>query len=152
MERWCVLHGLAGGSRGGGGAARPARQSPREWLAKAEEPDECVLTAGLTSGMLRVNSSALGEQGGQEDTGRESCQALEDRAQLSEGTKALVSAISLSHHPAKIPKGTSSRHRTCLHCTNAQRCASVDPSLRGVCLPPRAAGPLPQGTTDAKAS
>ena len=45
------------------------------------------------------------------------------------GTKALARAISLTHPPAKIPKGTSSCHGTCLHRANTQRCASVDPSL-----------------------
>ena len=106
MERWCVLHGLAGGSQRGGGAARPARQSPRDWLAKAEGPD-CMSSDGqrdLTSGMLKVNSSALREWGGQEDTRRESCSAPEDRAQLSRGTKALASAISLSHPQPKFQR------------------------------------------------
>ena len=71
MERGFTLHGLAGGSRLGGGS----RQSPRVWLAKAEGLD-CVNSDSqqdLTSGMLKVNSSALGEQGGQEDNRRESC-------------------------------------------------------------------------------
>ena len=71
----CVLHGLVGGSQGNGGAARPARRNPRVWLAKAEGLD-CVSShrqQDLTSGMLKVNSSALREQGGQEDAGRESC-------------------------------------------------------------------------------
>ncbi|XP_046932432.1 uncharacterized protein LOC124509884 [Lynx rufus] len=35
------------------------------------------------------------------------------RTDLGGGTKELVGAISLSHPPAEIPKGTSSRHRTC---------------------------------------
>ena len=68
------------------------------------------------------------------------------------GTKALGSTISLSHPPAEIPKGTSSRQRPCLHRANAQRCASVDPSLRWVCLPLGVAGPLLQGTTYGKVS
>ena len=75
VERQCVLHGLAGGSQRGGGAACLSRQSPRDWLAKAEGPD-CMSSDGqrdLTSGMLKVNSSALREWGGQEDTERESC-------------------------------------------------------------------------------
>ena len=50
--------------------------------------------------------------------------------ELGRGTKVLVSTISLSHLPAKIPKGTSSRHRTCLHHANPQCCDSVDPSLQ----------------------
>ena len=68
------------------------------------------------------------------------------------GTKALASAISLSHSPAEIPKGTSYHHRSCLHGANSQCCASVDPSLLRVCLLPGATGPLPQGTTYDKAS
>ena len=74
VERRCALHGLAGGSRGGGGAARPARQSPQVWLAKAEGPDSVSSDSqwDLTSGMLKVNSSAR-RAGGREDTGRESC-------------------------------------------------------------------------------
>ena len=66
------------------------------------------------------------------------------------GTKALGSTISLAHPPAKIPKGTSSRHGTFLHHANTQRCASVNPSHRWVCLPPGATGSLPQRTTKAK--
>ena len=68
------------------------------------------------------------------------------------GTKVLASAIFLSHLLAEIPKVTSSRHQTSLHRANAQRCPSVDPSLQRVCLPPCAAGPLTQVTTDGKAS
>ena len=70
----CVLHGLAEGSQGGGGAARWARQSPQVWLAKTLGLD-CVSSDSqrdLTSGMLKVNSSAQ-RVGGQEDTRRESC-------------------------------------------------------------------------------
>ena len=74
------------------------------------------------------------------------------QSSAQQGTKALASAISLSHPPAEIPKGTSSHHQTCLHCVNTQHCASVDPSLRRVCLPPGAAEPLLQGTTNGKAS
>ena len=47
---------------GGGGAARPARQSPpKVWLAKAEGPDSVSSDSqwNLTSGMLKVNSSDL---------------------------------------------------------------------------------------------
>ena len=48
----------------------PARQSPQVWLAKAEGPDSMSSDSqqDLTSGMLKVNSSALGERGGQKDT------------------------------------------------------------------------------------
>ena len=46
-------------------------------------------------------------------------------------TKALASAISIAHPPAKIPKGTTSCQETRLHHTNTQYCASEDPSLRG---------------------
>ena len=60
----------------------------------------------------------------------------------------LRSTISLSHPSAEIPKGSSSHHQTCLHCANAQRCASKDPLLRWACLPPGAVGPLLQGTTE----
>ena len=44
----------------------PARQSPQVWLAKAEGPD-CMSSDSqwdLTSGILKVNSSALRDQGG----------------------------------------------------------------------------------------
>ena len=50
---------------GGGGAAHLARQSPGVWLAKGEGPD-CMSSdsqGDLTSGMLKINSSALREQG-----------------------------------------------------------------------------------------
>ena len=55
---------------------QPALQgrAPKVWLAKAEGLD-CVSSDSqwnLTSGMLKVNSSALGERGGREDTGKES--------------------------------------------------------------------------------
>ena len=66
VERRCVLHGLAGGSQGGGGAAHLGRWNPQVWLAKAEGLD-CMCSDSqrdLTSGMLKVNSSAFGEQGG----------------------------------------------------------------------------------------
>ena len=106
----------------------------------------------LTSGMLKVNSSAQREWVRQEDAGRESCWAPEDRDQPGWGTKALASAISLSHPPAEIPKGTSSCHWTCLHHANTQCCASVDLSLPWVGLPSGVAGPFPQGTTEGKAS
>ena len=69
-----MLHRLAGVSQGGGGAACPARQSPRVWLAKVEGLD-CMSSDSqwdLTSGMLQVNSFAL-RAGGLEDNGRESC-------------------------------------------------------------------------------
>ena len=68
---------------------------------------------------------------------------LSPRGQSSawQGTKVLGSAISLAHPPAKIPKGISSHHGTCLHSTNTQHCASVDPSLRRVCLLPVPQGP-----------
>ena len=84
-------------------------RAPEVWLAKAEGPD-CVSSDSqryLTSGMLKVNSSALREQGG-----REGEFLSLGRTQLSGGTKALVSTISLSHPPAEIPKGTSSHHPT----------------------------------------
>ena len=56
---------------------QPVRQgrAPEVWLAKAEGPD-CMSSDSqwdLTSGILKVNSSALGEQGGLDDEGRESC-------------------------------------------------------------------------------
>ena len=49
-------------------------EPPEVWLAKAEGPDSMSSDSqrDLTFGMLKVNSSALGEQGGREDTGRES--------------------------------------------------------------------------------
>ena len=50
-------------------------RAPKVWLAKAEGPD-CVSSDSqreVTSGRLKVKSSALGEQGGQKDTGRVSC-------------------------------------------------------------------------------
>ena len=73
-ERQCALHGLAGGSQGGGGAACRARQSPRVWLAKAEGLEGVCSDSqrDLISGMLLVNSSAP-RAGGLKDNGRESC-------------------------------------------------------------------------------
>ena len=102
-----MLHGLVGGSWGGGGAAHPGKAEP---LAKAEGPD-CMSSDSqwdLTSGMLKVNSSAQ-RAGGREDTEGE---LLSPRRQSSawRKKKALESTISLSHPTAKIPKGTSSRH------------------------------------------
>ena len=49
-------------------------RAPKVWLAKVQGPD-CVSSDSqrdLTSGILKVNSSALGERGGREDSGRES--------------------------------------------------------------------------------
>ena len=66
---------------------QPARQgrAPKVWLAKVEGPDSVSSDSqrDLTSGMLKVNSSDLREQGGQEDVERESGRDPEDRAQLS---------------------------------------------------------------------
>ena len=73
-KRQCMLHRQVGVSQGGGVAAHPARQSPQVWLAKAEGPDSLSSDSqrDLTSGMLKVNSSALRELGGQEYARRES--------------------------------------------------------------------------------
>ena len=72
-----MLHRLAGGSWGPPQEGQPAWQdrAPEVWLAKVEGLD-CVSSDSqwdLTSGMLKVNSSALGEGGEREDTGKESC-------------------------------------------------------------------------------
>ena len=89
---------------------QPAWQgrAPEAWIAKTEGLDSVSSDSqwDLTSGMLKVNSSALGEQGGERTLGR----AVDPRktAQLGGGTKVLATAISLSHPPAEIPKGTSS--------------------------------------------
>ena len=50
---WCTLHGLAGGSLGGGGGLL-AKQSPQVWLARAEGPDGVCSDSkrDLTSGRL----------------------------------------------------------------------------------------------------
>ena len=71
----CALHRLAGGSQVVEGQPTGQGRAPEVWLAKAEGPDSMSSDSqwDLTSGMLKVNSSALGEQGGQEDAGRESC-------------------------------------------------------------------------------
>ena len=66
---WCVLHGLVGGSREVEGQSTRQGRGAEVWLAKAEGPD-CVSSDSqqdLTSGMLKVNSSALREQGGREE-------------------------------------------------------------------------------------
>ena len=49
-------------------------RAPEVWLAKAKGPDSVSSDSqqDLISGMLKVNSSALGERGGREDTGKES--------------------------------------------------------------------------------
>ena len=56
---------------------QPAGQgrAPKVCLAKAEWPDTVRSDSqwDLTSGMLKVNSSAFRELGGQEDAKRESC-------------------------------------------------------------------------------
>ena len=74
-ERWCALHGLAGGSQAV--EEQPARQgrAPKVWLAKVEGLDSVSSDSqrDLTSGMLKVNSSALGERRGLQDAGRENC-------------------------------------------------------------------------------
>ena len=53
-----------------GQLARQGR-APEVWLAKAEGPDYMSSESqwDLISGKLKVNSSALGEWGGQEDAG-----------------------------------------------------------------------------------
>ena len=56
---------------------QPSRQGrvPKVQLAKEEGPDSVSSDSqqDLTSGILKVNSSTLGEWGGQEDNGREGC-------------------------------------------------------------------------------
>ena len=56
---------------------QPARQGrgPEVWIAKVEGPVSVSSDSqqDLTSGMLKVNSAALREQGRQEDTRRERC-------------------------------------------------------------------------------
>ena len=56
---------------------QPAQQgrAPKVWLAKAEGQDSMSSDSqqDLTSGMLKVNSSALREWGGQENARTESC-------------------------------------------------------------------------------
>ena len=50
-------------------------RAPEVWLAKPERPDSVSSDSqpDLISGMLKVNSSVLREQGGREDARRESC-------------------------------------------------------------------------------
>ena len=50
-------------------------RAPEVCHAKAERSEPVISDSqwDLTSGMLKVNSSALGEWGGREDAGRESC-------------------------------------------------------------------------------
>ena len=55
-----MLQGLVGGSWGGGGAAKA---EGLDYVSYDSQQD-------LISGMVKVNSSALGEQGGREDTRR----------------------------------------------------------------------------------
>ena len=56
---------------------QPAQQgrAPKVWLANVEGLDSVSSDSqqDLTSGILKVNSSTLGEWGGQEDNGREGC-------------------------------------------------------------------------------
>ena len=75
MERQCVLYGLAGGSQAVEGQPAGQGRAPKVWLAKVEGLDGVSSDSqrDLTSGMLKVNSSALRERGGREDTKRESC-------------------------------------------------------------------------------
>ena len=101
----------------------------------------------LTSGMLKVNSSAqrAGRRGHQEgellNPGRQSS--------AQRGTKALASTISLSHPSVVILKGTSSHHRSCLHCTRTQCCAWIHPSDGSSSLP-ELQGPSHRGPPTAK--
>ena len=76
MERQCALHELVGGSWDDGGAASPPSKTDAPSLAcRLEGPDSVSSDSqrDLTSGMLKVNSPALRQWGGQEDTKRESC-------------------------------------------------------------------------------
>ena len=70
----CYLHWREGAREVEGQPAQQGR-APKVWLAKAEGPDLVSSDSqwDLTSGMLTVNSSALREWEGQEDTRRESC-------------------------------------------------------------------------------
>ena len=63
---------------------QPAGQgiTPKFWLAKAEGPG-CMSSDSqqdIISEMLEVNSSALGERGGREDTVMERCESRKDKA------------------------------------------------------------------------
>ena len=128
-ESRCALHGLEGGSRGGGAARLPSRAPESGWQ-KRKGRTECVPTASGTRHLEGYKLTALlGEREGWRTTGG---RVVGPRTtELSwRGTKALASTISLAHPPAKIPKGTSSWQGNCLHRTNTQCCASVDPSLQ----------------------
>ena len=101
-----MLHRLAGGSRGSGGAAHPARQSPRVWLAKAEGPDSVSSDSqrDLTSGMLKVNSSALREQEGKRTPGGRGVEPW--KTELSSAGNKGTGQHHLPHpSPRRNPKG-----------------------------------------------
>ena len=67
--------GLAGGNQGVEGQPAWQERAPEVLIAKAKGTDSVSSDSqwNLTSGMLKVDSSALREQGGQEDTERGSC-------------------------------------------------------------------------------
>ena len=67
------------------------------------------------------------------------------------GNKALRSAISLTHTPAKIPKGTSSQHGTCFHQVKTPNTVflGIHPSDRSASLPV-VQGPSQSGSLKAK--
>ena len=70
-----MLHRLAGGGRVV--AKQPSHQgrATEKWLAKVEGTDSVSSDSqgDLPSGMLKVNTSALRDLGGQENNLRESC-------------------------------------------------------------------------------
>ena len=127
--------GTGGREPRGGGATHLARQSPPVWLAKAEGPD-CMSSHSqrdLTSGILKVNSSVLREWG--RARGHQEGELLSPGRQSSaqQGTKVLASTITLSHPPARVPKGMNSQNLLAprkhpMLCF----CRSIPP----MCLPP----------------
>ena len=108
-------------TRTGGGAAPKARKSPQSLTCKGRRAGlhEFWHPAGLN--IWNFKSQQLCSQRVGRARGRQEGELLSPgRTELSGWTKALVRAISPSHPPNKITKGTCSHQQTCLHSANAQ--------------------------------
>ena len=94
-----------GGSQGGGEAARPARQSPQVWLAKAEGQD-CVSSDSqrdLTSECYK-STALLGEREGERTPGGRVVEPRKTELS-SEGNKAAGQRHFPLSSPSRNPKG-----------------------------------------------
>ena len=147
MERWCRTGGREHGQWRG---SPPGKAESQIWLAKAEGPD-CMSSDSqqeLISGMLKVNSSALREWRAGRVRGCREGELLSPGRQSSAQTGNKGTG---KHH---LPLPSPSQNSKGNQFPSLKFLAPPKNPMLCFCesIPPGAAGPLPQGTTNGKAS